>query len=201
MTGSILSSTPLHAVICMVAGAAAITGCSNGRSGPSPEMQAKIDSMQALVKSIAVDEATLGKNLQTFDTLDYTVFSNQEWVRLHESHSDDIIVNWPDGHHTNGIGRHIEDLKAMFVYAPDTRIKQHPIRFGNSTGEWTCVTGVFEGTFTLPMPLGNGKFVKPTGKAFNMPMCTVGHWKNGVMIEESLFWDNQTYMNQIGLGK
>ena len=178
-----------------------MTGCSNNRSGASPEMAAKIDSMQVLLKTVAAGESTLGKNLQTFDTLDYTVFSNQEWVRLHESHSDDIIVNWPDGHHTNGIAQHIEDLKAMFVYAPDTRIKQHPIRFGNSTGEWTCVTGVFEGTFTLPMPLGNGKFIKPTGKAFKMPMCTVGHWKDGVMIEESLFWDNQTYMNQIGLGK
>jgi hypothetical protein len=32
-------------------------------------------------------------------------------------------------------------------------------------------------------------------------MCTIGHWKNGVMDEEYLFWDNQTYMNQIGLGK
>jgi len=51
------------------------------------------------------------------------------------------------------------------------------------------------------MPIGNGKFIKPTGKAFKMPMCTVGHWKNGVTIEESLFWDNQTYADQIGLGK
>jgi hypothetical protein len=32
-------------------------------------------------------------------------------------------------------------------------------------------------------------------------MCTVGYWKDGVMIEEWLFPDNQTYMNQIGLGK
>ena len=30
-------------------------------------------------------------------------------------------------------------------------------------------------------------------------MCTVGHWKGGVMDEEYLFWDNQTYMKQIGL--
>jgi hypothetical protein len=30
-------------------------------------------------------------------------------------------------------------------------------------------------------------------------MCTVGRWKNGVMVEEFLFWDNQTYMKQIGL--
>jgi hypothetical protein len=176
-----------------------LSSCSTG--GMSSEMKVKIDSMQVVLKNIADGANTLDNNLKTFDTLDYIVFSNQEWVRLHESHSHDIKVNWPDGHFTTGIDKHIEDLKAMFVYAPDTRIKQHPIRFGNSTGEWTCVTGVFEGTFTKPMPIGKGKFIKPTGKAFKMPMCTVGHWKNGIMIEGSLFWDNQTYMNQIGLGK
>jgi hypothetical protein len=172
-----------------------LTSCSK-ETGYSPDMQAKIDSMVAELKT-----GTLEKNLQTFDTLDYTVFSNQQWLRLHESHAKDIKVNWPDGHSTMGIEKHIADLSAMFVYAPDTRIKQHPIRFGNSTGEWTAVTGVFEGTFTKPMPIGGGKFIKPTGKSFKMPMCTIGHWKDGVMIEESLFWDNQTYMNQIGLGK
>jgi len=30
-------------------------------------------------------------------------------------------------------------------------------------------------------------------------MCTVGRWKNGIMIEEYLFWDHQTYMKQLGL--
>lgn len=161
----------------------------------------KVAQLEAKMKTIADGQMTLEKNLTTFDTLDYNVFSNQEWLRLHESHSQDVKVNWPDGHFTTGIDRHIADLKELFVYAPDTRIKQHPIRFGDKSGEWTCVTGVFEGTFTKPMPIGGGKFIQPTGKAFKMPMCTVGHWKNGVMDEESLFWDNKTYMDQIGLGK
>lgn len=66
----------------------------------------------------------------------------------------------------------------------------------------TLVTGVFEGTFTKPMPIGNGQFIQPTGKAFKMPMATIGIWgPDGTMIEEHLFWDNQTYMNQIGLGQ
>jgi hypothetical protein len=156
---------------------------------------------EAKMKAIADGQLTLEKNLQKFDTLDYTIFTNQEWVRFHESHSQDIKVNWPDGHFTTGLDKHIEDLKALFVYAPDTRIKQHPIRFGDKNGEWTCVTGIMEGTFTVPMPIGGGKFIKPTGKSFSLPMCTVGHWKDGTMFEESLFWDNQTYMNQIGLGK
>jgi hypothetical protein len=32
-------------------------------------------------------------------------------------------------------------------------------------------------------------------------MATIGHWKGGVMDEEYLFWDNQEFMKQIGIGK
>ena len=140
---------------------------------------------------------TVRANLATFDDLDFNVFSNQKWDQLSRSHASDILVHWPDGHTTKGIEKHIEDLKAMFVYAPDTRIKVHPVKFGS--GEWTSVIGEMEGTFTKPMPAGSGKTIAPTGKAFKLPMCTVGRWKNGIMVEEYLFWDNQTYMKQLGL--
>jgi len=30
------------------------------------------------------------------------------------------------------------------------------------------------------MPLGDGKFLPPTGKHFRIDMATVGHWKDGV---------------------
>jgi hypothetical protein len=49
------------------------------------------------------------------------------------------------------------------------------------------------------MPDGKGGFIQPTGKAFKMPMATIGFWKNGTMYEEHLFWDNATYAKQIGL--
>jgi hypothetical protein len=167
--------------------------------GYSPEMQAKINQVKKELKKYTSDKAMVDKNLKTFDELDFVVFSNQEWTRLHESHSKDVKVNWPDGHYTTGIEKHIEDLKAMFVYSPDTSIKVHPIKFGS--GEYTSVIGIMTGTFTKPMPIGDGKFIQPTGKKFSINMCTVGHWKNGVMIEEWLFWDNATYMKQIGIGQ
>jgi predicted ester cyclase len=137
------------------------------------------------------------EHLKTFDELDFDVFSNQDWKRLPESHADDIIVTWPDGHETKGIAKHIEDLKAMFVYAPDTKIKVHPIRFG--TEEWTCVEGVMTGTFSNPMPTGDGKTIPPTGKSFKLNMTTIGHWKGDVMDHEWLFWDSGAFMRQIGL--
>lgn len=32
-------------------------------------------------------------------------------------------------------------------------------------------------------------------------MVTIGHWNNGVMVEEWLMWDNQAFMKQIGLAQ
>jgi hypothetical protein len=139
------------------------------------------------------------KNLKVFDTLDFEVFSNQKWDRLHESHAKDIVVTWPDGHETKGIDKHIEDLKAMFVFAPDITIKVHPICFGS--GSWTAVTGVMTGTFTKPMPTADGKMIQPTGKRFAIGMATIGHWKGKTMDHEWLFWGNQDFMKQLGLAQ
>lgn len=139
------------------------------------------------------------KNLKVFDTLDFDVFTNQKWDRLGESHAKNIVVTWPDGHETKGIEKHIEDLKALFVFAPDIAIKEHPIRFGS--GSWTTATGVMTGTFSKPMPIGNSKSIPATGKPFAIGMVTVGHWVNGTMDHEWLFWDNADFMKQIGLGQ
>jgi len=144
-----------------------------------------------------VAEALADQHLATFDTLDFEVVANQQWDRLKESHSHDVTVHWPDGHSTQGLEKHIEDLQAMFVYAPDTRISEHPVKVAQ--GEWTSVIGIMEGTFTGPMPIGDGKTIAPTGKSFRLMICTVSHWKDGVMDEEYLFWDNHVFMQQIGL--
>ena len=139
------------------------------------------------------------RNLKVFDTLDFDVYSNQKWDRLKESHAPDIVVTWPDGHETKGLDKHTEDLKAMFVFAPDINIKVHPVRFGSGT--WTAVTGVMTGTFTKPMPIGDGKTIAPNGKRFAIGMATIGHWKGKTMDHEWLYWDNQDFMKQIGLAQ
>jgi len=174
----------------VLAGSAAVMAQDPPKQAdPSKQKEIKYEEAERLVKA----------HLDTFDELDYVVFTLQQWQRLHESHSKDVIVHWPDGHFTKGIEKHIEDLKGMFVYAPDTRIKVHTVKLGQ--GERTAVIGVMEGTFTKPMPGGDGKTIAPTGKPYKINMCTVGHWKDGVMDEEYLFWDNLSFMQQIGLAK
>ncbi len=146
--------------------------------------------------------AVLASNLASFDDLDFRVYTGQQWQDLHRSHSKDVLVHWPDGHTTKGIEKHIEDLKVMWTFAPDNRIEEHPVRFGTPDGEWTAVTGWLLGTFTKPMAIGEGKTIPPTGKAYRIPMATIGHWgKDGIMFEEYLFWDNGEFMRQIGLAQ
>lgn len=144
-------------------------------------------------------EAMAQAHLATFDDLDFNVFSGQKWDELSRSHSKDIVVHWPDGRTTTGLEAHINDLKAMFVFAPDTKIREHPIRI--ASGEWTAVTGVMEGTFSQAMPTPDGKTIAPTNRAFKLTMATIGRWEDSTMAEEWLFWDNHEFMKQIGLAQ
>jgi hypothetical protein len=146
----------------------------------------------------ADDKNQVKANLENFDDLDFNVFSNQKWEELDRSHAEDIIVYWPDGRTTVGLDKHAEDLQEVFVFAPDTRIEEHPVKVGQ--GEWTAVIGYMEGTFTEPMPVEGGQPIPPTGKSFKIRMATFGHWNSqGVMDQEYLFWDNQEFMRQIGV--
>ena len=182
--------------ILIVAGTSALAMAQ----GLDRDERSQFESLKQQVRAIAQTRQTEQANLSNFDDLDFNVYSGQKWDTLSKSHAKDITVHWPDGRVTKGIETHIDDLKGMFVFAPDNRIKEHPIRI--ASGEWTAVSGNIEGTFSQPMPIGNGKTIAPTGKTYKLGMVTIGHWnKAGVMDEEWLMWDNQSFMKQIGLAQ
>ena len=162
------------------------------------------DNKKATAENIALKAFEADKKhsdtlLTRFDSLDFDVYSNQKWNQLNHSHADNIVVHYPDGHTTKGLPAHIEELKPMFVFAPDTKIKKHPVKI--AANNWTSVIGEMEGTFSQPMPIGTGKTIPANGKKFKLQMVTVGHWVNGKMDEEYLFWDNYSFMKQIGLAQ
>tara|TARA_R110001583_G_scaffold186739_1_gene347656 strand:+ start:358 stop:942 length:585 start_codon:yes stop_codon:yes gene_type:complete len=184
-------------VIALLAIFTVFTSCSNNNTS---ELQSKIDTLEAELKSFKDEKTLTAQRLLSFDTLDYEFYSNQQWDKFNHSHADNIKVYYPDGHITEGLyPNHIDMLTPMFAFAPDTKIKEHPVKFGS--GDWTAVIGVMEGTFSKPMPIGNGETIPPTGKKFKLSMTTIGHWKDGKMIEEYLFWDNQSFIKQIGLAQ
>lgn len=187
--------SPVVIGFMLLSGAAFLVSSCSGDNVAA--LTLKVDSLRAEIARYKAEKAAIEANLVRFDSLDFNVYSNQKWDMLGVSHSNDIKVTYPDGHQTSDINTHIDELKPLFVFAPDTKITEHPIKFGS--GNWTCVTGILTGTFSKPMPVGNGKTIPPTGKSFKLNMCTVGHWKDGKMTEEILFWDNAALMKQIGV--
>jgi hypothetical protein len=180
-------------------GVVAVTAAALGATAVNRWPGTKVGEPVPKVKGMP---AELAKNLANFDDLDFRVYSGQKWEDLHKSHAKDIVVHYPDGHTTTGLEAHIAELKPLFTFAPDTKITEHPIRLGTADAEWTAVAGTLDGTFSKPMGRPDGKSISPTGKAFHLPMATLGHWnKDGVMSEEYLYWDNASLMKQIGLGQ
>ncbi len=196
----ITTSIKAVTVLFIIAVTLTFTSCGND-NGSSSNLQAKVDSLQNEIKKLTDEKALTELRLAKFDTLDFDYYSNQKWNMFTHNHADNIKCYYPDGSMTTGLfPQHIDQLTPMFAFAPDTKIKTHPVRFGS--GEWTCVIGEMEGTFSKPMPIGNGKTIPPTGKHFKLSMATVGHWgPDAKMTEEYLFWDNQSFMKQIGLAK
>jgi hypothetical protein len=56
----------------------------------------------SLSKAAPKAKDLLAQHQKTFDELDFDVYSNQMWDRLQESHADDILVTYPDGHQSKG---------------------------------------------------------------------------------------------------
>jgi len=168
-----------------------IVACGNDKNSSS-------NNVTQEVKSVTNIDQLTEERLRRMDSLDFQFYSNQIWDSLGISHDANIKAYYPDGATTTGLfPQHIDMLKPMFVFSPETKAISHPVKFG--TGDWTCVIGEVEGAFSKAMPAGNGKVIAPTGKKFKFSMCTVGHWKGGKMIEEYLFWDNHAILKQIGL--
>jgi predicted ester cyclase len=49
------------------------------------------------------------------------------------------------------------------------------------------------------MTTPDGKVILPNGRKFRVEFCTVAHWKNREIVEEKLFYDKISLMQQIGL--
>jgi SnoaL-like polyketide cyclase len=146
-------------------------------------------------------EGVVREHLKTFHYLDFHVFNHQQWDKIGLSHSDDVVVHWPDGRTTVGVDDHIKDLKGFFEWAPDTKVLEHTWLFGGGdTAQYTGCIAIFSGTFSRPMPIGGGKTIPATGKRFKLRFSTTAHWNSdGVLDEEYLIWDNQELGRQIGL--
>lgn len=151
-------------------------------------------ALAALGAGLAAD---LPARLRAHERFDYDVFNGQKWEKLGETHAAGVVVVWPDGRTTTGLHPHIQDLKSLFLPMPDLRVSGQPVRFGSH--DWTLVITELSGSFTREMPLPRGRTAQPTGRPLKLQMAVVSHWKDGKIDRKLLFYDQQSWLRQLGL--
>ena len=191
-----MKKVTINSLLAMLLLSGFLVSCNSNSETATKTDEVRTDGNNSPVN----DEKLTEERLRRFDSLDFQFYSSQKWDSFAISHDENIKVYYPDGTTTTGLyPQHIDMLTPLFSFAPDTKITNHPVKFG--TGDWTAVIGEMEGTFSKPLDLGNGKTIPPTGKKFKLTMSTIAHWKDGKMIEEYLHWDNQSLLKQIGLAQ
>ena|SRR5690348_7522942 len=150
--------------------------------------------------AIATHSSVEARNMELMQTLD-DAWNAKDLDTFSKRHRKDVVVRWPGKPPTRGVDAHRQEAIDFYEAFPDQHIDNRPYRVFFASGDWTCSIARFTGHMTGPMKGPDDKAIKPTGKPFDVEFCTVAHWdENGQIIEENLFYDLVTFMQQIGLG-
>src|ERR1700739_2550753 len=133
----------------------------------------------------ALDEAWNARDWDTFDA--------------YHDH-DSVVVYWPERQSTPTLGGpdHRAEAERFCRAFPNNKVK-HPYDVLFGEGDFTSFVTRFTGTFTWPLELPDGTVIQPTGKSFDVFFSTTARWRDGKIVEESLFYASGTFMKQIGL--
>ena len=137
--------------------------------------------------------------MRLMQTLDDS-WNAQDGITFEKRHAKEVDVFWPaQANPTHGRHSHWDEAIAFFKIFPDNRVGNRPYKIFFGQGDYTCSVAEFTGTFTGMMTGPDGKVIPPTGKKFKVDFLPVAKWKNAEIVEEKLFYDKISLMQQIGL--
>ena len=139
-------------------------------------------------------------NAERMQKLD-DAWNSRDWSTFDSYHDPDCVVYWPGREATptyGGPDHHAEADRFCRAF-PDNQVHNQPYQILFGDGDFTSFVTRFTGTFTQPLEQPDGTTIQPTGKSFDVLYSTAARWKDGKIVEEYLFYDNGTFLTQIGL--
>ena len=137
------------------------------------------------------------ENLQLMKTLD-DAWNSQDWEVFKKRHAEDTAVYWP-GQPEPTRGRHNHHAESVeFFKLVENSLENNPYKVMFGQGDWTCTIANWKGKMIGPMTM-DGKTIPATNKSFALEFCTVARWKDGEIVEEKLFYDQVSFLKQIGV--
>jgi hypothetical protein len=137
-------------------------------------------------------------NLKRMKTLD-DAWNSQDWEVFRKRHSADTAVYWPGvPEPTRGRDAHHAESEAFFK-SIENHLENDPYKVMIASGDWTCTIANWSGRMIGPWKGLDGKVHQATNKRFALEFCTVARWKDGEIVAEKLFYDQVSFLRQIGV--
>jgi predicted ester cyclase len=139
------------------------------------------------------------ENLRLMQTLD-DAWNAQDWDTFNKRHAENVAAYWPgQTEPTKGRKAHQREAVEYFKAFPDNRVENRPYLILLGQRDYTCSVATHTGTHKGPLTGPGGRTIPPTNRKFRVEFCTVANWRNGEILEERLFYDLTSVMNQLGL--
>lgn len=139
---------------------------------------------------------TVKKHLLQLQILNFYGSNKQNFDIIRKIYDDKALMRIANEPGVTDMEKNITEMRKMYITAPDTIITSHSIQFGS--GEWTAVEQIMTGTFTGVYNMDN-IICQPTGNKFEIHACSLIRWNNNRIIEENIYWDNHSFLKQLGI--
>jgi hypothetical protein len=163
------------------------------------------DSLNAATRALSRRDEQSNRSRRTAQILSLMkkgddAFNARDVAAMRRTHHPDMTA------HLTGSAKpicgepaHAVAMKEMLNIFPDTCLYNDPytVKFGSD--DWSAVICRATGTFTGEMTMPDGTKVAPTGKSYDVNLCTIAKWAGDLLREEYVFWDSALQASQIGL--
>lgn len=129
-----------------------------------------------------------------------TAFNRQDIASFNDLHADDVEV-YISGRTKPSVGleSHRHDCEGLWSAFSDIQVESDPYHVTFGGGDWTCAISMTRGTHTGPLPGPGGVMIPPTNKTFRVNFATMCRWRDGKIIQEHVFWDTASMLEQLGI--
>ena len=129
-----------------------------------------------------------------------SAFNVMDRAGFNELHADDVEV-YISGRTepTKGLESHRHDCEGLWSAFSDLQVENDPYKVSFGSGDWTCAISMTRGVHTGAMPGPGGAMIPPTNKPFRVNFATMCRWADGKIVEECVFWDVPSMLEQIGV--
>ena len=132
--------------------------------------------------------------LQEMLTIHYTGINSGDLDQALSVFDPEVEIRTPNGDMRGAEAQRMLG-EAFKVAAPDARIEAQTTIVA---GDTIVVEGVYRGTHTGPL-VGPGGAIPATGRPFAFAYCDVLRARDGRFVSHHIYWDNASFLGQLGV--